>query len=313
MLYHFYRIWVETADGKILSYYGRSKKIENRKKRHISRHKAWVEAGRPRVSDVTSNTSSVFVLDHEGWIMDIVETQECTKEESYKIEGKWIRENDCVNMRIAGRTKAEWTEENKEHVAEYKHEWYEKNKDRILEEQKERYKENKEEIDAKNKIRYEKNRDNILIQNKKRYEENKDEILKKQKEYHQKNKEIINERNRNYSKQPHVVQRVKDYGKVYRELNKEKIAIKEKEKCECELCGSIVTKKRLVRHQKSKKCAKLSQPITDVTTIEKKVPCDICGSHISNSKAKMTRHQNSKKCAKLSQQNTNADALPSSA
>lgn len=269
MLYYFYRIWVETADGKILSYYGRTKKFEERKQRHITRYKAWIEAGRPRVSDVTANTSSVFVLDHEGWCMDIVETQECTKEESYKIEGKWIRENECVNMRIAGRTKAEWTEENKEHVAEVKHEWYEKNKDRILKEGKERYEENKEQINARNRNYYEKNKDKMLLQNKKRYEENKEEIIKKQKEYHEKNKERINEKNRNYSRQPHVVQRVKEYGKKYREANKERITIKEKEKGKCELCGSIVTKKGLVKHQKTKKClsAKLSQPITNAYAV----------------------------------------------
>ena len=264
MLYIIYRIRVETADGEILSYYGRSKDIEKRKKRHKERHRAWVEAGRPRVCDVKGNTSSVFVLEHEGWCMDVVETQECTKEESYKIEGKWIRENDCVNMRIAGRTKAEWTEENKEHVAEVKHEWYEKNKNRILKEGKERYEENKEQINARNRNYYEKNKEQMLLQNKKRYEENKDEILKKQREYHQKNKKKINERNQKYSRQPHVVQHVKEYGIKYREANKEKITIKEKEKGKCELCGSIVIKKSLVRHQKTKKClaAKLSQPIT---------------------------------------------------
>jgi len=253
MIYYFYRIWVETENG-VLSYYGRTKDIEKRERRHVTRHAAWVKAGRPRVCDVHANTSSVFVLDHEGWRMDVVETRECTKDEARDIEGKWIRENECVNMRIAGRTKAQWTEENKEHVAEYKHGWYEKNKDRILQECKERHEKNKEEHNARSREYYHNNRDRMMVANKENYEKNKDEILKKQREYHQKNKERINERNRLYARQPHVVERVKEYGKKYREENKEKISAKEKEKGKCRLCGSIVTKKRMMRHQKTTKC-----------------------------------------------------------
>jgi len=64
------------------------------------------------------------------------------------------------------------------------------------------------------------------------------------KEYNVDNKEKIKE----------YYQKNKDELKEYYQKNKEKISIREKEKVECEICKSIVSKKTLKRHQKSIKC-----------------------------------------------------------
>ena len=66
-----------------------------------------------------------------------------SKKELEAREGKYQKENDCVNKRVAGRTIQEYNEDNrerlrnrereyrerkKEHIQQRKHNWYEKNK-----------------------------------------------------------------------------------------------------------------------------------------------------------------------------------------
>jgi hypothetical protein len=49
-------------------------------------------------------------------------------------------------------------------------------------------------------------------------------------------------------------EKIKEYSKQYCEDNKEKLIEKRKEKITCELCGSIVNKSCLKRHQRTPKC-----------------------------------------------------------
>lgn len=141
MLYHIYCIWVKTKQG-VLRYYGHTENMTVRKGKHVSAHKKWVAAGKPkRVSEVNA-TRSVFVLDHEDWRMDVVDKIECeTKDEARALEGKWILENDCVNMKVEGRTKQEWLEDN----PDYNKQYYEDHKEQISEYQKQYRQDNKEE------------------------------------------------------------------------------------------------------------------------------------------------------------------------
>jgi gas vesicle protein len=69
-------------------------------------------------------------------------------------EGEHIRNNNCINRYIAGRTKKEYREDNKEKIKEQKKEYYEDNKEKIkqyLENNKEKIKEQMKEYREDNK------------------------------------------------------------------------------------------------------------------------------------------------------------------
>jgi hypothetical protein len=80
------------------------------------------------------------------------------------------------------------------------------------------------------------------------YENNKEKI----KEYRENNKEKMKEYRENNK------EKIKEYNKEYSENNKEKINKRQREKITCE-CGSIITKKCIPRHIKTKKHLKLMQ------------------------------------------------------
>jgi hypothetical protein len=159
MLYYIYCIWVKTEEG-VLRYYGHTENMTVRKGVHVSAHKRWVAAGKPeRICEVRA-TRSVYVLEHEDWRMDVVDTIECeTKDDARKKEGEYILKYDCVNMRVAGRTKQEWlkdTDYNRRYHEIHKEEKkeYLKQYDKTHKEQRKKYgkqyhETHKEEISAK--------------------------------------------------------------------------------------------------------------------------------------------------------------------
>ena len=70
--------------------------------------------------------------------IELVETCKCeTKEELLKYEGEHIRNNDCLNKIIAGRTDKEYRNDNKQKLKEMKHDDYLKNADKYREKNKE--------------------------------------------------------------------------------------------------------------------------------------------------------------------------------
>jgi hypothetical protein len=90
---------------------------------------------------------TAFILFEEYGIenckIELLEAKECTcKDELRQLEGKYIRELDCVNKYIAGRTQKEWYQEHPEKTKEYKKKYDETHK----EEKKEYQKEHKEHI-----------------------------------------------------------------------------------------------------------------------------------------------------------------------
>lgn len=147
---------------------------------HRQSYKTWIDRKRRYVS-------SFELIKHGDAYIELIFLYPCiSKEELKREEGKYQREVDCVNRNIAGRTKKEWLEDNKEHIQEYMKEYKEKNKEK-----------------------------------EKEY----------MKEYKEKNRE-----------------KKKEYMKEWHRKNKEKA----KEKYTCE-CGSILTKNKKSRHEKTKK------------------------------------------------------------
>jgi len=86
--------------------------------------------------------------------IELLESCPCdNKEQLTKKEGEYIRNNKCVNKAIAGRTKKEWCDDNKDKIKEY----YENNKEYV----KEYYENNKEKINEYHKEYHENNKDKI--------------------------------------------------------------------------------------------------------------------------------------------------------
>ena len=77
--------------------------------------------------------------------IEIIEIYPCeNKMELNRREGEHIRNNNCINKRIEGRTKKEYLEDNKEKIKEEKKEYYENNKEKRKEQMKEYNKEYKQ-------------------------------------------------------------------------------------------------------------------------------------------------------------------------
>lgn len=101
----------------------------------------------------------------ENCKIELVENYECkSKEELQQREAFWIKNNECVNKIIPGRTYKEWVEDNKEEIKEKKKKYQQ---------------DNKEVIKEKKKVYYENNKEKFNIEFKKYREEHKDEILTK--------------------------------------------------------------------------------------------------------------------------------------
>jgi hypothetical protein len=106
------------------------------------------------------------------WYIELYENYPCeNKEQLNKREGEIIRLIGTLNILVAGRTRPEYREENKEQITQDKKEYYENNKEQITEKHKIYYEENKEKI-----LNYAKGWGKTY------YEENKEIILAKQKE-----------------------------------------------------------------------------------------------------------------------------------
>jgi tRNA nucleotidyltransferase/poly(A) polymerase len=150
-----------------------------------------------------------------------------SKQELYAEEGKYIRENQCVNKRIEGRSNTEYYQDNKEKIKEY----YQDNKEKI----KAYCQEHKEETKSYNKEYYQDNKAELIENQKAYYQEHKEEKKEYDKAYRQNNKE-----------------KIKAYGKEWRQEHKEEL--KQKIKCEC---GCMISKYTLKAHKLTKKHTQL--------------------------------------------------------
>jgi len=122
----------------------------------------------------TNDCCSKQIIDRGNFYIEILETYPCNSQfELEQKEGEYQRANECINIRINGRTRKEWLQDNKEAIAKNKHEYYQNNKEAIAKNKREYYQNNKE-------------------HNKEYRQNNKEAIAKKKHEYYQNNKEAIN-------------------------------------------------------------------------------------------------------------------------
>lgn len=201
------------------------RELNARMNSHISSYKSWINGD-------TNNCKSFEILEYgDAYIELIIEVEVQSKPELRRIEGEYQLKTECVNTRIAGRTKKEYQQEHKEEKKVYHKKYYESNKEQIIEQHKEYCEANKTQINEKRK---------------EYYEANTDMISDRQKKYYEANKEKFSEINKKYS----IENAVKL--KKYREANKERRSKRTNEKITCE-CGKICNKSSILIHSKSKK------------------------------------------------------------
>ena len=221
--------------------------LSKRMERHRRLYQRYKETGK-----VDTRCCSLFdEYGVENCKILLLEDYPCkTKEELLRREGEYIKNNECLNRCVAGRTAKEYKQEYKEYFKEKRHEHYENNKEAHLKRTKEYQEQHKEEI-AKRKHKY--------------YEANKDIISDKKKEYYQNNKEAINQHKAEYAKQNKEflaqlnqkwcqtnIEHVKQKSKEYYDTNKDKICEQKKATIECD-CGSVVRRHEIKRHERTKK------------------------------------------------------------
>ena len=180
--------------------------LARRMAKHRNHYKDYNAGGKNRI-----NIFDVFdEYEVENCKIELIENYPCNnKEELHSREGHYIQNTDCVNKRVAGRSKKQWNEDNREYVLQQKRDYHHNNRDHCLQ---------------KSREYYEKNKEKGLKQQKEYYDTQKEQYAKKKKEYREKNKEQIK------------LQR-----KEYREKNKDIIKLKKSEKIHCN-CGSFFLK-----------------------------------------------------------------------
>ena len=195
--------------------------------------------------------SKMIELGIDKFYIELIEEYPCDNfEQLRRREGEIIRElKPVLNKQIAGRTLAEWQEDNKELLKKWKKQYYEENKERLNEYHKDWYEENKEEQRQKNKEYKEKNRDKVLEQKREYHHRHKERISEEKKQYYQDNAEYFKEKSRQHREENK--ERCNENSRKYYEKNKDKINEERKEKMTCE-CGMRFTKQHKARHLKSK-------------------------------------------------------------
>lgn len=155
-----YRIFSPSLN---LCYYGSTtQEIEARLAKHVIDYYCYNK-------DKTkySYYSSFKVIEAGDYKIELIELCKCNnKRELERIEGKYQKENECVNMFIAGRTRAEYRNDNRANIR------------------------------IQNRLYKKLNKDKIKVQNKLYNEANKDKIIAQKKLYYNANRDYINQRRR---------------------------------------------------------------------------------------------------------------------
>lgn len=147
--------------------------LSRRMYEHRSNFKLWKEGKKNYVS-------SFDILKYEDAYIELLELYPCTmKIELLAREGKYIRELSCVNKIVAGRTRAEYRQENKDIIRARNAEQYQKKKDTRIAKQTEYYHENKETILAKAAEYRQKNREKFRLISSENYLKRRETILAK--------------------------------------------------------------------------------------------------------------------------------------
>ena len=124
-------------------------------------------------------TTSFEIIDNNNYHIELICNYPCNcRKELETMEGKYIKEIECINKNIPCRS-------NKE----YRKQYYEQNREQKIKQQKEYYEQNREQIREQQKQYREQNREQIREYDKQRYEQNREKILQQKKEYYERMKQ----------------------------------------------------------------------------------------------------------------------------
>jgi len=126
--------------------------------------------------------SSYAIIKYDDCYIELLEECKCdNKEQLCRKEGELIRlhKDKCINHNIAGRTKKEYLDDNKDARKIRTKKYYEANKEKMLQQSKQYREANKDVKAQQDKIYRELNKDKISKQRKGYYESNKEKIAHK--------------------------------------------------------------------------------------------------------------------------------------
>ena len=141
-------------------YYGSTTEpLSKRMERHRKSYKQFLETGK---LDTTARVLfGEFGVDNCTILL--VEDYPCeNKEQLLSREGEHIKNNECVNKQVAGRTHKEYQDEYSEYFKNKKKEYYKNHREDIISKNKQYIEDHKEEIQKYRKQRYEANKGTIL-------------------------------------------------------------------------------------------------------------------------------------------------------
>jgi len=143
------KIYKITGNGKVYIGSTTNKFLSQRFAKHKNNYRCWKNAS------ARYYTTSFECLEDPECKIELLELCPCTcVDELHKCEGKWIRELDCVNRIVLGRTPKEYYDENKDKVLERVKAYRYDNKEAISKKKNAYYEANKASISEKAKERY---------------------------------------------------------------------------------------------------------------------------------------------------------------
>ena len=114
--------------------------LSNRKAKHKNAYKRFLNGK-------SNYVTSFEIIKYDDCYIELIEDCPCeNKEQLSKKEGEYIRNMDCINKYVAGRTVKEYYKDNKEKIKEKAKEYRENNKEKIRESKKKYRENNKEKI-----------------------------------------------------------------------------------------------------------------------------------------------------------------------
>ena len=125
------KIYKIVDNAYTMCYYGSTTmQLSRRMAKHRMQYRLFSE-GKP-------NRISVFDIFEACGVdnckIELVEEYPCaTKEQLNKREGFYIRDNECVNKNIPGRSKAEYRHDNREQFRQWARDWRAENKEKVKE------------------------------------------------------------------------------------------------------------------------------------------------------------------------------------
>lgn len=116
--------------------------------------------------------SSFEILKFDDVDIYLIEAFPCnSKEELHSREGYWIKQLDCVNMKIAGRNMKQYCIDNKDVISEKGKKWRMENKEHKRETDRKYREANMDKIKLKKRAYYEANKEHIKAKEQKRGKE----------------------------------------------------------------------------------------------------------------------------------------------